>query len=134
MLEGIPEESAKMTLAMKNLLDLPEGAGYRNNDGRASVSVTRQGGEIVVTGRCDSLDRQMLLYEEELFRQWEKFDSLEDLLAISRRSLSLAKDSIASISTKTEKSGRRNWRDILSALLCGILAGMGLATLTKLKL
>ena len=67
--EGIPESEAKVDVPIQNLLNLPDGAGYTAKDGQASVSVQRHGDNITVTGKCDSIARQCLFYEREVFRQ-----------------------------------------------------------------
>lgn len=66
MQEPIPAQEAALTIPFQNLLDLPEGAGYRHRDGRASVDIRRQGDSLTVTGHCDSLMRRCLFYEEEV--------------------------------------------------------------------
>jgi len=62
---------------IQNLLDLPDGAEYTAKDGQASVNVQRHGDNIKVTGKCDSIVRQCLFYEREVFRQRSEIDSLK---------------------------------------------------------
>ena len=76
MQEPVPAQEATLTIPFQNLLDLPEGAGYRHRDGRASVDIRRQGDSLAVTGHCDSLMRRCLFYEEEVFRRQVREDSL----------------------------------------------------------
>lgn len=57
-----------LTLSQDSLRSLPEGAEYHARSGQANVSV-RKGKTpetIVVYASCDSLQRQVLLYEEQL--------------------------------------------------------------------
>lgn len=75
--EGIPASEATVDVPIRNLLDLPDGAGYTVKDGQASVSVQRHGDNVTVTGKCDSIARQCLFYEREVFRQRSEIDSLK---------------------------------------------------------
>ena len=75
--EGIPESEATVDVPIQNLLNLPDGAEYTAKDGQASVSVQRHGDNIMVTGKCDSIARQCLFYEREVFRQRSEIDSLK---------------------------------------------------------
>ena len=79
--EGIPESEAKVDVPIQNLLNLPDGAGYTTKDGQASVSVQRHGDNITVTGKCDSIARQCLFYEREVFRQRSEVDSLKRVIS-----------------------------------------------------
>lgn len=75
--EGIPASEATVDVPMQNLLNLPDGAEFTAKDGQASVSVQRHGDNITVTGKCDSIARQCLFYEREVFRQRSEIDSLK---------------------------------------------------------
>lgn len=79
--EGIPESEAKVDVPIQNLLNLPDGAGYTVKDGQASVNVQRHGDNITVTGKCDSIARQCLFYEREVFRQRSEVDSLKQVIS-----------------------------------------------------
>lgn len=79
--EAIPESEAKVDVPIQNLLNLPDGAGYTAKDGQASVSVQRNGDNITVTGKCDSIARQCLFYEREVFRQRSEVDSLKRVIS-----------------------------------------------------
>lgn len=75
-LEGIPASEATVDVPIRNLLDLPDGAEYTAKGGQASVSVQKRGDNITITGKCDSIARQCLFYEREVFRQRSEIDSL----------------------------------------------------------
>lgn len=75
--EGIPASEATVDVPIQNLLNLPDGAEFTAKDGQASVSVQRHGDNITVTGKCDSIARQCLFYEREVFRQRSEIDSLK---------------------------------------------------------
>lgn len=75
--EGIPASEATVDVPIQNLLNLPDGAEYTAKDGQASVSVQKRGDNITVTGKCDSIARQCLFYEREVFRQRSEIDSLK---------------------------------------------------------
>ena len=46
--EPVPEERTDMTIPTQSLLDLPDGAKYSAQNGRASIEAERQGDKIVV--------------------------------------------------------------------------------------
>ena len=75
--EGIPASEATVDVPIQNLLNLPDGAEFTAKDGQASVIVQRHGDNITVTGKCDSIARQCLFYEREVFRQRSEIDSLK---------------------------------------------------------
>ena len=74
--EPVPEERTDMTIPTQNLLDLPDGAKYSAQNGRASIEAERQGDKIVVRGRCDSIARRCTYFENRVFRQRVLIDSL----------------------------------------------------------
>ncbi len=74
--ELIPEVTAQVTIPMQSLDDLPDGAGYGTTNGRATIEAVRQGDNIVVTGKCDSIARQCILYERQASRYRQTVDSL----------------------------------------------------------
>lgn len=74
--EPVPEESAMATIPTSSLLDLPDGAKFGARNGRASVEAERQGDEIVVRGKCDSIARRCTYFENSVFRQRVLIDSL----------------------------------------------------------
>lgn len=65
----IPASSVKLTVPADSLRKLPEGAVYRGKSGQANLTVGSDGrGNIVAEASCDSLQRLVLWYEEELAR------------------------------------------------------------------
>lgn len=74
--EPVPEERTDMTIPTQSLLDLPDGAKYSAQNGRASIEAERQGDKIVVRGRCDSIARRCTYFENRVFRQRVLIDSL----------------------------------------------------------
>ncbi len=123
--EPVPEERTDMTIPTQNLLDLPDGAKYSAQNGRASIEAERQGDKIVVRGRCDSIARRCTYFENRVFRQRVLIDSLtvrlDEMQAYQARADSL----LAAVSaayhaaeyTKKPPSGWYWW------LLVGFLAG-----------
>lgn len=81
---GIAEESARLGLPIRNLLDLPEGAGYVSRQGRAGIELRRNGDNIEVTGHCDSINRLYMYYLNESMEQTLEIDSLHRELAWQR--------------------------------------------------
>ncbi len=75
--EGIAEESATLDVSILTLRDLPEGAGYTAKDGRAGVELRKEGDNIKITGRCDSISRLYLFYQAANKEQRREIDSLQ---------------------------------------------------------
>lgn len=69
VMAGIPASAVKLTIPPDSLRKLPEGAVYRGKSGQANLTVGSDGsGNIVAEASCDSLQRLVLWYEEELAR------------------------------------------------------------------
>ncbi len=79
--EGVPESTAQLTTSMENLRNLPDGAEFSSQSGRVSVKAKRQGDDIILTAKADSVARQCLFYEKQVFRQRETIDSLNRQIA-----------------------------------------------------
>lgn len=132
--ESVPEESATATIPTQNLLNLPDGAKYSAQNGRASVEAERRGDNIIVRGRCDSIARRCAYFENSVFRQRLLIDSLtgrlEEMQAYRARADSLL--SAAVLSQRTVERTKRPPATWYRWLLAGFLAG-GTATalLTK---
>ncbi len=65
---GLPASALTLKIPVPDLLSLPAGASYHGKNGQAGVDVTSRGDTLVVTSTCDSLQRLVLWYEEELTR------------------------------------------------------------------
>ena len=133
-LEGIPESLATVDVPIQNLLNLPDGAEYTAKDGQASVSVQRNGDNITVTGKCDSIARQCLFYEQEVFRRRSEADSLRE--TISRmEALQTEKETVdhteqnLSESVKEKPPAWYKW--LLAGFIAGILASSPLKRITN---
>jgi hypothetical protein len=66
-----------VTVPVESLNSLPDGAGYTAKDGRASVGVKRDGDNFIITSKCDSVQRLLLFYEREAFRQSQENEVLK---------------------------------------------------------
>lgn len=75
--EGIAQESASLDIPILILRDLPEGAGYTAKDGRAGVELRKEGDNIKITGRCDSISRLYRYYQAFSQEQHRQIDSLQ---------------------------------------------------------
>lgn len=132
--EPVPEERTDMTIPTQSLLDLPDGAKYSAQNGRASIEAERQGDKIVVRGRCDSIARRCTYFENRVFRQRVLIDSLmarlDEMQAYRARVDSLL--SAAALTRRTDERMKRPPATWYRWLLAGFLAG-GTATalLTK---
>ena len=65
---GIPKSALTLEIPVSDLLSLPAGASWHGRSGQAGVDVGTRGDTLVVTSTCDSLQRLVLWYEEELER------------------------------------------------------------------
>lgn len=68
LMTGIPPSELTLKIPVPDLKALPPGASYRKKSGQAGVDVRADGDTLVVTSTCDSLQRLVLWYEEELTR------------------------------------------------------------------
>lgn len=130
-LEGIPASEATVDVPIQNLLNLPDGAGYTAKDGQSSVSVQRHGDNIMVTGKCDSIARQCIFFEREVFRQRSEIDSL--MRAISQVERATSRNDTAE---RAESTGNQTVREKPPAtwykwLLVGIAVGVLLTSPLK---
>ena len=76
--QGSTEQEASTTITRKQVRltpipaagpppDLPDGLPLSMHNGRATVTVERDGDSLIVTATCDSLERQIEIVEEELW-------------------------------------------------------------------
>ena len=68
VMAGLPASALTLKIPAADLLALPAGASYHGKNGQAGVDVTSRGDTLVVTSTCDSLQRLVLWYGEELTR------------------------------------------------------------------
>lgn len=73
-----PVSVAKMDVAYDSLSALPEGAVFTAREGRATATLQKDGNRIVVYATCDSLERQVACYEEEIARLRMKDEQRSD--------------------------------------------------------
>lgn len=74
--QPIPSDTAKVTLSLSNLRDLPQGAEYAAQKGRAKVKVRIRDSLVMVTASCDSLQQMVEIYAEEAQFYKARADSL----------------------------------------------------------
>lgn len=132
--EPVPEESATTTIPTQSLLDLPDGAKYSAQNGRASIEAEKQGDKIVVRGRCDSIARRCTYFENRVFRQRVLIDSLTSRLNEMQAYRARADSLLAAVSAAyhaaehSEKPPSVWYRWLLIGFLAG---GAASALLTK---
>ena len=132
--EGIPESEAKVDVPIQNLLNLPDGAGYTAKDGQASVSVQRYGDNITVIGKCDSIARQCLFYEREVFRQRSEVDSLKRVISRMEQTSSRSDEIYKAESDAAQSIKEKPPATWYKWLLVGFVGGLLLTSpLKKLK-
>lgn len=106
-------EQVRLPLPRQLLFDLPPGAEYRRQSGRAGASLRNEGDTLVVYATCDSLQALVELYERSL-RQ-----SQADLRHIRENA-------------RLEKQKSSNpTRGLLYALMAGLATGIILTIKTR---
>lgn len=85
MTQGIPKQEAAMKVKIEDLRNLPEGAKYRNEEGRTSVEAERHGNRIVIRAQCDSIARECIFYKNTASEQQKTIDSLTNEIAHHRQ-------------------------------------------------
>lgn len=124
--EVVPAQTSSLTVPTQNLLDLPEGASYRANEGRSSVEARRHGDNIVLTGKCDELARRVTTYEQTVFRQRSAIDSLRNVIHAQQESIAKfkgeakARDETITMLEQTCKKPNRWYRWLLVGVLLGV--------------
>lgn len=84
MTEGVPEQEATLRVTMDALRNLPNGAKYREESGRTSVEAERRGKNIIIRGKCDSITRRCIFYQNEALERQSAIDSLNSVLTAHR--------------------------------------------------
>lgn len=74
-----------LAISVDSLLKLPEGAAYRRSSDRAHVEASHEGGVIYITGTCDSLQRQVELYESLYHTARDALEQYEQTLRQERQ-------------------------------------------------
>lgn len=82
--EPVAAASASVSASVRSLAELPEGAGYSCRSGRAGVGLARVGDEIVATGSCEGMEREVERLWSESVRESERADSLWRVLEAVR--------------------------------------------------
>ena len=69
LMAGIPKSAVSLTIPPDSLRKLPSGSSYHSRNGQAGLTVKSDAaGNIIAEASCDSLQRLVLCYEEELTR------------------------------------------------------------------
>ena len=112
-----------MRASLASLRDLPEGAGYSSRNGRAGVELARVGDEIVATGSCDSLAREVeWLWMENWFTS-ERAVSLASTLEAKSRELELERERIAVLEREVSEQSSSGVQAVIKWLLTGAATG-----------
>lgn len=127
--EAVPAETSSLTVPTQNLLDLPEGASYNASNGRSSVEAKREGNNIKITGKCDSLARRIKSFEQTVFRQCSTIDSLSNVILTQQRAIAeyeAAETARSGTTEEVEQTVKKpsNWHKWLFG---GVLLGVALS-------
>lgn len=128
--EPVAAESSIVRASLASLRDLPEGAGYSSRNGRAGVELARVGDEIVATGSCDSLAREVeWLWMENWFTS-ERADSLASALEVKSSELERERETRAVLEREVSERGSGGVRAAIKWLLTGVATGGVLTYIT----
>ena len=75
----VPPDTVRMEIPASRLDELPPGASFHGRSGRASVDVSRRGGNLVVTASCDSLQALCHYYERTSAAWQERYEEMAGL-------------------------------------------------------
>ncbi|MGN1211201.1 MAG: hypothetical protein ACI4TM_05905 [Candidatus Cryptobacteroides sp.] len=127
--EVIPQDSAQTLIPTRSIADLPDGAKFSSQSGRASVELTKQGDNVLVSARCDSVARKCEYYERVVFRQRNEIDSLQNALNsydntvqnwIDRQTENNQTEVLTAVSETEKPPSGRFWKGLLLGLITGI--------------
>lgn len=127
--EVIPPDSAQTRIPTQSIADLPDGAKFGTQSGRASVELTKQGDDVIVSARCDSVARKCEYYERVVFRQRNEIDSLQNALNsydntvqnwIDRQTENNQTEVLTAVSETEKPPSGRFWKGLLLGLVTGI--------------
>ena len=127
--EVIPPDSAQTRIPTQSIADLPDGAKFGTQSGRASVELTKQGNDVIVSARCDSVARKCEYYERVVFRQRNEIDSLQNALNsydntvqnwIDRQTENNQTEVMTAVSETEKPPSGRFWKGLLLGLVTGI--------------
>lgn len=105
---GIPKSAVSLTIPPDSLRKLPSGSSYHSRNGQAGLTVKSDAaGNIIAEASCDSLQRLVLWYEEEL-----------------ARIRSETKSEISNDVQTVEKRPPNRMRTFITGVLAGLLAGV----------
>lgn len=71
----VPQSSVELILSLENLRNLPPGASYHDKSGQANLNVVSDGGNLIITSSCDSLQLVIEQWEfryNKLLREYEE--------------------------------------------------------------
>lgn len=106
-------EQVRLPLPRQLLFDLPPGAEYRRQSGRASAALRNEGDTLVVYATCDSLQALVELYERSLRQSQADLRHIQENARLEKR-----------------KSSNPT-RGLLYALIAGLATGIVLTIKTK---
>lgn len=113
-LQPVPRQQARLPLTRQALDSIPDGQALSSREGRATASISRIAeGQYLVTATCDSMQRQLMLYEQAYDALLTSYEQLSDSLRTS-------------FEARTEERKRTKppeWALMLVAFLLGAFLG-----------
>lgn len=110
----MPRQQARLPLTRQALDSIPDGQALSSREGRATASISRIAeGQYLVTATCDSMQRQLMLYEQAYDALLTSYEQLSDSLRTS-------------FEARTEERKRTKppeWALMLVAFLLGAFLG-----------
>lgn len=75
--EAVPQSEVRLAIPADSLMRLPPRATYSRKNGRASVSVGREGDTVTVYASCDSLQTLVVYYERRADHYRKAFEAAD---------------------------------------------------------
>lgn len=114
-LKPVAEVQARLVVAREAVDSIPQGHELSRRDGRVTASLGRgPDGTVVVTATCDSLGRQLMLYEEAYALLSDRYEQLSDSLRIT---------SEARTQEERKRTKPPEWALMIVAFLIGLMLG-----------
>jgi hypothetical protein len=107
-MEPVPPSQAILMVPVDSLLNLPIDACYSTKSGQAGATVKREGRTAVFVASCDSLERQVEIFETLYLQQKKESEAYQQQLT-EQTSLKRSSNSI---------------RNVLESFIVGLVAGI----------
>lgn len=114
-MEVVPMSQVEILLPIDSIRKLPVNAIYHRRSNQAEISVRTTGDTVIITAKCDSIQRMCEYYENVAFDYKNSYDAL-----------------LKNVETE-EKQSTNSFKRILIAFLAGVATGLTVLIILKIK-